>query len=293
MTTFLPRSAWTDTAPGGSVLTGTKLQGVACHYPASGDIVMANLTQEQVASRLRGWRNYHVNTKGWSDIGYQMAVDGQGRIWDLRGITRVPAAHASGSNPDANEEFGAMLWVLGNNETPTQEAIQAFRDWRHGRWLVKWPGRTNVRGHRQVPGAQTDCPGDKLIALIGTGSLSLSGGTVVDVTIAAQAVRWAVNGTRPDLSPGEPLLTDSYAHDAHQFMAFASPAGIGAIPWTTFNAWLAYRDEPSSPFGPFGQALALYAVKCVQAKAGIEQTGYLGAETAAYIEQFGYNVTGV
>lgn len=176
MTEYLPRSAWTSTAAGGSTLTGAKLQGVACHYPASGNITMAGLTREQVASRLRGWRDYHVNTRGWSDIGYQVAIDGAGRVWDLRGITRVPAAHASESNPDANEEFGACLFVVGNNEQPTAAAIQAFRDWRADRWLVKWPGRTNVRGHRQVPGAQTECPGDRIIALIAAGSLT-GGGT--------------------------------------------------------------------------------------------------------------------
>jgi hypothetical protein len=171
MTEFLPRGAWTDTPAGGATLTDAKLKGNACHYPASGNVTLAGLSREQVASRLRGWRDYHVNVKGWSDIGYQVAIDGAGRVWTLRGIGRVPAAHASPANPDANEEYGATLWVLGDNERPTAAAIQAYRDFRT-LWLARWPDATDVRGHRQVPGAQTECPGDQIIALIADGTLT-------------------------------------------------------------------------------------------------------------------------
>src|SRR5688500_348547 len=106
MTTYLPRSAWTDTARGGSALSGSKLIGCSVHYPASGLVTMADFTREQIAARLRGYRDFHVNTRGWSDIGYQVGIDGQGRVWDLRGIDRVPAASASDANPDANHEWG-------------------------------------------------------------------------------------------------------------------------------------------------------------------------------------------
>lgn len=172
MTEYLPRSAWTDTPPGGDTLTGAKLLGNACHYPASGAVALAGLSREQVASRLRGWRDYHVNGRGWSDIGYQMAIDGAGRVWTLRGTGRVPAAHASTANPDANEEYGATLWVVGDNEQPTAAAIQAYIEFRTHVWLARWPGATDVRGHRQVPGAQTSCPGDQIIRLIADGTLS-------------------------------------------------------------------------------------------------------------------------
>jgi hypothetical protein len=171
MVEYLPRSAWTSTAAGGATLTGSKLLGTSVHYPASGNITMAGMTQAQVAERLRGWRSYHVNTRGWSDIGYQVAIDGAGRVWDLRGIGRVPAASASEANPDANLEWGACLFVVGNSEPPTAAAIAAFRHWRFTRWLVRWVGKTAVRGHGQVPGASTACPGSRLRELIANGTL--------------------------------------------------------------------------------------------------------------------------
>lgn len=170
MVLYVPRSGWTTTAAGGGILTAGKLIGVSCHYPASGNIIMAGLSFDSVASRLRGWRAYHLS-RGWSDIGYQVAVDGAGRIWDLRGIGRIPAASASESNPDANLEWGACLWVVGNSEQPTDAAVEAFQHWRFNRWLVRWPRRDNIIGHGQVPGASTSCPGSRLRELIANRTL--------------------------------------------------------------------------------------------------------------------------
>jgi hypothetical protein len=58
--------------------------------------------------------------------------------------------------------------------------IAAFRDWYHGRFLVGWPGRTDVRGHQQVPGAQTNCPGSRALALIDNGTFEKAPVTVED-----------------------------------------------------------------------------------------------------------------
>ena len=169
-TTYKGREAWTDTDRGGATLTGERLRGVACHYPAAGNVELADLSAEAVARRLQGWRAYHLS-RGWSDIGYQVAIDGSGRVWDLRGIGRVPAAHASDSNPDANEEWGACLFVVGNLEQPTKAQVNAFCDWRNDRWLRKWPHATRITGHQRVPGAATSCPGQAVLDLIDSGRL--------------------------------------------------------------------------------------------------------------------------
>lgn len=208
MTTYKPRSAWTSTARGGDTLTDLQLAGVSVHYPASGNVTLANLTEREVIERLRGWRNYHVRTKGWSDIGYQVAIDGQGRVWDLRGIERVPAASASEANPDANREWGACLFIVGDNEQPTKAAIQAFREWRQDRWLTKWPNAVEVRGHGQVPGAQTACPGKPLRALIDNGILTLP--LVTDVTVFRRRTRRLIRRYL-DPHPNRPRLVAAAA----------------------------------------------------------------------------------
>lgn len=167
MVDYVPRSEWTSTSASGSLLTGSKLRGVAVHWPGT--------TQDEIGTsgiedRLRGYRDFHVNSRGWRDIGYNFAIDQAGRVYMLRSTTwygnMVGAHAASGSNPDANEEYVGVLLVLGDSETPSARMVEAFRDWYHKRFLAHWSGRTDVRGHRQVFGAQTTCPGDRALARI-------------------------------------------------------------------------------------------------------------------------------
>lgn len=170
MTLFIPRAAWTATAPSSNGRWRDVL-GVAVHYPADGNVTNADLTQSQVAAKLRGYRNYHVNTRGWGDIGYNFAVDQAGRVWELRGMDNVGAHCASRSNPDANTRYVGVLFVVGNAEQPTAAAVEAFKDLRT-RILARFPAAVQVVGHGQVPGAQTACPGQHLLALAGDGTLT-------------------------------------------------------------------------------------------------------------------------
>lgn len=172
MTEYLARSEWTSASRGGSEMTGTQLVGVAVHWPGSSTPEYGVESKAAVASRLRGWRDYHVNGRGWSDIGYNVAIDQAGRVWDLRGIGRVGAHCASSSNPDANHEWMGVLLILGAREQPTQAMLTAFRHFRTTVFLTRWSGRTQIRGHGQVPGAQTSCPGSRVRELISDGALA-------------------------------------------------------------------------------------------------------------------------
>lgn len=169
MTVYKPRSAWTSASRGGAQLTGTKLLGIAWHWPGTSQDVIGFETEAQVANRLRGYRNFHVNTRGWSDIGYNFAIDQVGRVWDLRGLGRVGAHAASASNPDANHEWMGVLLILGDRERPSTAMIRACQDFTHDVFLPRWPGRTRDTGHGRapgVPGAQTSCPGPFVAELI-------------------------------------------------------------------------------------------------------------------------------
>jgi hypothetical protein len=178
---YLDRSWWADASwpRGGAQLVAGELHklGNVCHYPgrasAFGSMTLANLR-----SNIRGWYLYHVKTRGWADIGYQACVSmtTQGPVVvDLRGIGRVPAAHASTSNPRANWHGGATLWTIGNTETPHPDLIEAYRHFRTNVWLKRWATATGVTHHRRVPGAQTACAGDKMEALVASGTLRKQG----------------------------------------------------------------------------------------------------------------------
>lgn len=170
MTQYLGRGAWTTTVARGSTLTGTKLRGVAVHWPGTTQDEIGPSTQAAIASRLRSYRDYHVNTRGWSDIGYNLAIDQAGRVWMLRSTTwggnRVGAHCASPSNPDANHEYVGVLLILGDQEAPSPAMVDAFQHWYANHFRRTWPGRSDVRGHGQVAGASTSCPGVLARAMI-------------------------------------------------------------------------------------------------------------------------------
>jgi hypothetical protein len=175
--TYLPRSWWADDdwPRGGAQLVDDDLDklGNVCHYPGRAS-AFGIMTLSNLRSNLRGWYNFHVNTRGWSDIGYQMCMSMTTEgpvVVDLRGIGRVPAAHASASNPRANWHGGATLWTIGNTETIHPDLIEAYRHFRTQVWLKRWPVATGVTHHRRVPGAQTSCAGDNMDKLVLSGTL--------------------------------------------------------------------------------------------------------------------------
>lgn len=171
---YRPRSGWTSTARGGALMVATDLRrlGWVDHYTGA-PTVYGRMTVAQEAAALRSIRRHHVQVRGWSDIGYLIAFTQSGRVWDLRGISRVPAAHASPSNPRANWHGGAGLWLIGADEEPTEDITAAARDFRHRVWLPRWPMATGRLGHGDVPGAATSCPGRPVVRLLRDGTLLL------------------------------------------------------------------------------------------------------------------------
>src|SRR5690606_22187440 len=74
-----------------------------------------NDSKGQVPALIRGTYAYHVQSRGWRDIGYNFLVDRFGRIWEGRygGVARpVIGAHTSGFN-----DVGFAMSAIGNFET--------------------------------------------------------------------------------------------------------------------------------------------------------------------------------
>lgn len=209
-----------------------KLVGIAWHWPGTSQDVIGVESEAATANRLRGYRSFHVNTRGWSDIGYNMAIDQAGRVWDLRGLGRVGAHAASASNPDANHEWMGVLLILGDRERLSAEMIRACQDFTHDVFLPRWPGRTRDTGHGRapgVPGAKTSCPGPFAAELIVDDQLNRkpleddmpTAKEIVDELLSRKIPfpDWATNPDRAGLyEPGTAFRVDSilaggYAHD--------------------------------------------------------------------------------
>lgn len=109
---------------------------------------------------VRAIQDFHMRTRGWSDIGYNFLVDYLGRIYEGRGWTAV-GAHAKGHN---TESIGVCF--IGKDGDATPPAKRAIR------WLAdeanRRAGKTLRRnGHRDV--GVTSCPGNDLYAWVRAG----------------------------------------------------------------------------------------------------------------------------
>ncbi|MDH3679392.1 MAG: peptidoglycan-binding domain-containing protein [Acidimicrobiia bacterium] len=117
---------------------------------------------EQGASGVRAIQNFHMDTRGWSDIAYSFLIDRISlEVYEGRGAG-VRGGHTFGHNSVSHG-----LCVMGNFETTTvSDALVAkvaeLVRFGHGRgW---WPAQLSG-GHRDV--RPTACPGANLYAEIG------------------------------------------------------------------------------------------------------------------------------
>ncbi|MFI6681864.1 peptidoglycan recognition family protein [Kribbella sp. NPDC050470] len=169
MVDYLPRSAWNARPPNGGPgsLTVSRVQGAVIHWPGTSSKTPIT-SKTGVASALRGWQNYHMDSRGWSDIAYQVAVDQEGRAWTLRGLRTQSGANG---NEDLNERYGAILLILIAGEQPSAKMKATVRaviaDFRK-----IYPKGTAIRPHSAVRPDGTDCPGTPARAAIARGDFT-------------------------------------------------------------------------------------------------------------------------
>lgn len=126
------------------------------------------------AVRLRGIQAYHMDTRGWCDIGYHFLVSLDGQLWEGRpleligahvlnhnagniGISYIGCFHTSGCEDWTPFEPPAEMIEAG------ALAVATLTD------LYDIPiDADQVKGHRDHSGATTSCPGDNLHAQLGT-----------------------------------------------------------------------------------------------------------------------------
>lgn len=177
MSIIQPRSEWTATKEGFSyALRPDTVTGFAIHYPGIGNVTTAGRSDDWAKQQLRNYRAYHVNTRGWADIGYNIAISQNGTAWWAAG--KKKAAHcASKSNPTANARHVGILLIIGNSERPTAAMVTTLNR-VIAEVQAEFPGARTILGHREVPGASTACPGTVILGMIHDGTIraSSSGG---------------------------------------------------------------------------------------------------------------------
>ncbi len=113
----------------------------------------ASLTAEEAAY-------YHVNTKEWPGIGYTFYIVPDGTIYQTNPIN-VSSYHVG----DLNHRYigtcvPGNFWSVQSVAKPSLAQERSLR-WLHNVHLPAVLGRSiPLLGHKEVPGAQTACPGD-------------------------------------------------------------------------------------------------------------------------------------
>ena len=162
---FITRSAWgaRPAKPGPGRLDPHRVEGFCLHWPGMAKPLRGIAA---VSTALRGWQTFHMDTKDWSDIAYNVAVDQDGHQYRLRGIANQSGANG---NEDLNERYVAILLVLAPGEQPTAEMVKTVRNIiRRGR--RRYPRAQRLIGHGQIRPGGTQCPGHVVLEHIARGT---------------------------------------------------------------------------------------------------------------------------
>jgi len=120
-------------------------------------------TEAACKTIVKNIQDYHMNSNGWADIGYNFLVGEDGNAYEGRGWDRV-GAHSPNYNSQA---YGVCM--LGNfmNSNPNAAAQNVAQQLIScGISLGKLSSNYSLHGHRD--GTCTDCPGNALYATIRT-----------------------------------------------------------------------------------------------------------------------------
>lgn len=129
-------------------------------------------TLAESEAEARFIQDYHINGRGWSDIGYHFLVDAAGNILEGR------PEGVLGAHTQSNNEGNVGIALMGTFQPPHGEALtQAQLDAVEalGRYLVARYGiaPSALQGHRDYK--STDCPGDSAYARLASIRLAIAG----------------------------------------------------------------------------------------------------------------------
>jgi hypothetical protein len=140
------------------------------------------------ARQMRGIQSFHMNTRGWCDVGYHFLIGSDGKVYEGRPLNLLGAHVGNNNSGNIGISFIGCFHTSGCSglgpSRPSDAMINAS-----GRLLGTLSrlygvslSSTTVKGHRDHPGQTTSCPGDNLrpriaeMITIGRSS-TLSGGS--------------------------------------------------------------------------------------------------------------------
>jgi len=109
---------------------------------------------------FEGIKRYHVGL-GWGNIAYHYFIDSQGKLRKGRN-ERTVGTHTKADGMNF-KSLGICLAGNFNEEEPTQAQLKALEQVLNSLSTKYHIKKENILGHREVPYAATECPGDSLL----------------------------------------------------------------------------------------------------------------------------------
>lgn len=164
-----PRSSWGARATSCSV--NVTKDRISVHHTAG----PSTPVNGNYGGRLRQIQAYHIDGRGWCDIGYHYLITRDGQAWEGRQADRLGAHVANQNTNNLGISFVGCfhptndcngLDPLSPPEVMVQKGGEVIGlNAQHYGITLRTPsmsGTTTLMGHRDNPGAATACPGNNL-----------------------------------------------------------------------------------------------------------------------------------
>ncbi|XP_071507724.1 peptidoglycan-recognition protein SC2-like [Diadema antillarum] len=154
---IISREDWGARSPVAYSWLSTPTRYALVHHTAGSQCY----TQTSCESAVRGIQDYHMDSNGWWDIGYNFLIGGDGNVYEGRGWD-IKGAHAGSYN---SYSIGISLMGTFTNTSPSTTMMNTLYS------LLDCLESNNkilscytLYGHRQA--SSTECPGEQLYDLI-------------------------------------------------------------------------------------------------------------------------------
>jgi hypothetical protein len=191
---YEPRSAWG--ARSSSCDSNPSKTKVTVHHTVSP--LNEGGTRAEFTSELRGIQAFHMDSRGYCDVGYHFLVTSDGTVWEGRNASSL-GAHTGGQNTNnlGISFIGCFHPTADCNglgsTTPPQAMIDgagAFLGRASRHYGITLSFGSTFFGHRDNPGQSTSCPGDLLHDRLDDLEAIAEGGSTPTTTGRVQGTVW-------------------------------------------------------------------------------------------------------
>ncbi|XP_078403492.1 peptidoglycan recognition protein 1-like [Cetorhinus maximus] len=156
---IIKRSGWSTRASNCTHNLSTSLKYAVIHHTDGNRCFSMSACKRQ----LQNIQSYHMDERGWCDIGYNFLIGEDGNIYEGRGWTKM-GAQTRGYNQIS---LGISIMGTFTSVAPNSKALNAAQSLIQCSALRGYlSSKYTLKGHRQL--RSTECPGNALFKVIQT-----------------------------------------------------------------------------------------------------------------------------